>query len=69
MQILERLNVFLKIYDNLVFLDFLYLLQTLQYISTYLEFIENILLFCHFLYSLGENKFVYSKKLLHFNIK
>ena len=41
----------LKIYDILGFLDFLYLLQTLQYIFivlTYLDSIENIvILFCH----------------------
>ena len=42
---------FLKIYDYLVFLDFLYLLQTLQYILTYSDSIENILiLLCHSIY-------------------
>ena len=42
---------FLKINDILVFLNFLYLLQTLQYILTYLHSIENILiLFCHSFY-------------------
>ena len=41
------------------------MLQTLQYILIYLDSIENILvLFVIFLYSLGENKFVYSNKLL-----
>ena len=40
-------------------------MQTLQYILIYLDSIENILvLFVIFLYSLGENRFVYSNKLL-----
>ena len=44
----QRLNVFLKLRDILVFLDFLYLLQKLQYILIYLDSIGNILiLFCH----------------------
>ena len=51
------------------FFNFLYLLQTLQYILTYLDSIEkcfNIIL-SFFLYSLGENKFVYSNKILSFH--
>ena len=44
----ERLSVFLIIYDILVFLNSLYFLQVLQYILTYLDSIENILvLFYH----------------------
>ena len=43
---------FVKIYDILVFLNFLYLLQTLQNILTYLDSIENILiLFCHYFHN------------------
>ena len=42
---------FLKIYYILVFLDFLYLFQILQYILTYLDSIENILIsFCNSFY-------------------
>ena len=42
---------FLKRYDILVFLDFLYLLETLQYILNYLDSIENLLiLFYHYFY-------------------
>ena len=62
--------MFLKIYDILDHLNFLYLLQALQYILASLNSIENILIILSFsLYSLGENKFVYSKKLLPFNMK
>ena len=43
-----------------MFFRFFYLLQTLQYILTYLDSIGNILI----LY-----KFVYSNKLLSFNMK
>ena len=43
--------MFLKIYDILVFLNFLHLLQTLQYIVTYLDSTERILiLFYHSFY-------------------
>ena len=55
-------------YDILVFSNFLYLLQTLQYILAYLDSIENMIL-PFFAYPLGENKFVYSNKLLPFNMK
>ena len=38
--------------------------------AAYLDPIEKILiLFCHFFYSLGENKCVYSDKRLPFNMK
>ena len=48
---IERLNAFLKIYNILVFLNALYLFETLKYILTCLDFIENILiLFCHSFY-------------------
>ena len=44
--------------------------QTLQHMLTYLDSIEDILiLFCHFFYSVGENKFVYCNKFLAFNIR
>ena len=55
-------------YDILVFSNFRYLLQILQYILTYLDSIKNMSL-AFFSYSLGENKFVYSNKLLPFNMK
>ena len=48
---IERLNAFLKIYNILVFVNALYLVETLKYILTCLDFIENILiLFCHSFY-------------------
>ena len=70
--------VFFIIYDILVFLNSLYLLQILHYVWTYLDFIENILSF--FLYSLNnihyliflyllKTKCVCTKKLFSFNIK
>ena len=47
----KRVNLFLKVYDDLVFVNFLYLLQTLRYIITYLNSMENILiLFWHSFY-------------------
>ena len=48
----RNLNAFLGIYDNLVFfIVFLYLLQILQYILTYLDSTANVLrLFCHSLH-------------------
>ena len=44
MTTIERLNFLTKLYDILVFLNFPYLLQILQYILTYLDSIENILI-------------------------
>ena len=46
--------------DTLVFSDFLYFFQTLQYVSTYLDSIENILiLFCHsFIFIRGKKTFI-----------
>ena len=60
-----------KIYDILVFLNFLNLLQKLQCILSYLDSTENIfnIILPLLLYSLGENKFVYSHKPLPFNMK
>ena len=62
--------MFFKIYNILVFLDFLYLLQTLQQIFiilNYLDSIENILIL--FSNSFYIHEFVHSNKLLPFNIK
>ena len=47
---------FKKIYDILVFLDFLYLLQTLQHILTYLDSIENILILFYHSYFIHEEE-------------
>ena len=48
----RNLNAFLGIYDNLdFFIVFLYLLQILQYILTYLDSTANVLrMFCHSLH-------------------
>ena len=74
MQTIERTNVFLKIYDIFWFLYFLYLWPTIQQIFYYLNpfriFLEYFnIIFSFFLYSLQGNKFVYSNKLLIFNMK
>ena len=61
------MGFFKKNGDTLVFSGFLYFFQTLQYVLTYLDSIENILML--FLYSLGEKRLVYSNKLLPFNMK
>ena len=53
-----------------VFINFLYLLQTLQCILIYLDSTEDILiLFCDSFIFIRENKFVYSNKLLTYNMK
>ena len=48
LQTTERLNVFFKKINILVFLNFLCLLETLQYILNYLDFmVKKLILFCH----------------------
>ena len=47
---------FLKIYDILIFLNVLHLLQTLQYILTYLDSIENILILLSHSFYIHEEK-------------
>ena len=42
MQVIERTNVFSKIYDILGFSNFICLPQTIQYISFILTFLESI---------------------------
>ena len=46
----------IKIFDVLVFLGFLYLLQTLQYVLTYLDSIENILILFRYYFYIHEVK-------------
>ena len=53
---MEGPNAFLKIYDILVFLNFLYLLQTLRYILTYLDSTENKLILFFILFRLVRRK-------------
>ena len=60
--------MFFFIYDILVFLDFLFVLQTLQYISTYLDSIENILLLFYHSFDIHCEK-MNSNKLLPFSMK
>ena len=67
----ERSNAFSKMYDILDSSNSLYLTQITQHNFFILLVIENILVLFHhsFQYSLGENKFIESSKLLSFKIK